>query len=88
MVISPDVCTDHYDVAVVGAGPAGMYSAYQLRNSGLNVGLFEYSNRVGGRAYTYRKMPGVEVVDQGAMRYIDQCHKILQRLIGELGMLS
>lgn len=43
---------------IVGAGPAGLYTAYRLLSSGtLNQGdtvrLFEWSNRPGGRIYTY-----------------------------------
>ena len=73
---------------MVGAGPAGVYSAYRLRNSGKKVGLFEFSDRVGGRVYSYTDMPGVDFVEQGAMRYLDQCHGILQGLIRELGELK
>jgi hypothetical protein len=43
---------------IVGAGAAGLYTAYRLLNSGtLNQGdtvrLFEWSNRPGGRIYSY-----------------------------------
>ncbi|HED13927.1 MAG TPA: FAD-dependent oxidoreductase [Gammaproteobacteria bacterium] len=35
-------------VAVVGAGPAGLSAAYQLRRRGLQVTLFESQNQLGG----------------------------------------
>ena len=38
------------DVAVIGAGPAGIHAAYLLAQSGLNVVLFEAQNRIGDRA--------------------------------------
>lgn len=38
------------DVAVIGAGPAGIHAAYLLANSGLSVVLFEAQNRIGDRA--------------------------------------
>lgn len=40
-------------IAVIGAGEAGLSAALELRRSGCNITLFEASNRVGGRVYTY-----------------------------------
>jgi monoamine oxidase len=40
------------DVVIVGAGPAGLSAATQLRNTGLNVLLLEARDRVGGRTHT------------------------------------
>ena len=41
----------HYDVAIVGAGMAGLYSAYRLieKDPSLNIAIFERLNRTGGR---------------------------------------
>jgi len=50
---------DQFDVAVVGAGPAGSAAAYQLAKSGLSVILIErggaagQKNVFGGRIYAY-----------------------------------
>ena len=30
-----------YDVIIVGAGPGGIFSAYELMNSGLSVAIIE-----------------------------------------------
>jgi len=38
------------DVAIVGAGPAGLHSAFLLAKAGLDVVLFEAQSRVGERA--------------------------------------
>jgi tryptophan 2-monooxygenase len=41
-------------VAVIGAGNAGMAAAYQLMRHGLKPVIYELSNRIGGRSYTYQ----------------------------------
>jgi hypothetical protein len=43
--------TDH-DVVIVGAGAAGLYSAYTLDNLGYNVLVLEATDRHGGRVYS------------------------------------
>ncbi|KAH9505679.1 hypothetical protein Btru_055485 [Bulinus truncatus] len=77
------------DVAIVGAGPAGTYSAYRLRNEGLRIEVFEYSNRVGGRYFT-SSLPNVPDVplEFGGMRFIPKVHTRLVRVIQELGLTS
>ena len=37
------------DVAVVGAGPAGLMAAHTLKQKGLSVAVLEARERVGGR---------------------------------------
>ena len=51
---------DKVDIAVVGAGVAGAYSAWRLRSAYSNrkVSLFEVSDRVGGRLYS-KTLPGM-----------------------------
>ncbi len=34
----------NYDVIIIGAGPGGIFSAYELRKSGLKVAVFEEGN--------------------------------------------
>jgi len=41
-----------YDVAVIGAGAAGIAAARKLADAGRSVVILEASNRVGGRAWT------------------------------------
>lgn len=53
------------DVAIVGAGPAGLGAAYRLRESGLTVKVFEELDHVGGR--TRSATVAGEVVNTGAM---------------------
>ncbi len=39
--IAPDMATDHFDVAVVGAGPCGLAAALSCRDAGLSAVVFD-----------------------------------------------
>jgi monoamine oxidase len=76
------------DVAVIGAGCAGAYSAWRLqqdRGARQRIGLFEYSDRVGGRLYTVT-LPGLPHVkaEVGGMRYIPSQHAMVAGLVDHL----
>jgi monoamine oxidase len=47
------------DVAIIGAGAAGLGAAHALKASGLNVIVLEARDRVGGRGYTVQAAPDV-----------------------------
>lgn len=53
------------DVAIVGAGAAGIAAARRLQERGIDYLLIEARDRVGGRAHTIQVRPGV-VQDLGA----------------------
>jgi monoamine oxidase len=57
--------TDDFDVAVVGAGAAGISAASTLRDAGLRCVVLEASGRLGGRAFTDTVSLGAPF-DQGA----------------------
>lgn len=56
----------NYDVIVVGAGVGGLTAASLLAHEGKKVLLVEQSDRVGGRAMTFR---GEEILDRGEQWY-------------------
>ncbi|TKW70113.1 MAG: FAD-dependent oxidoreductase, partial [Bradyrhizobium icense] len=52
------------DVAIIGAGAAGLGAANTLKDTGLSVIVLEARDRVGGRAHTIQAAPDV-VFDVG-----------------------
>ncbi len=46
------------DVLIMGAGMAGLHAARMLEAAGLNVLVIEGSDRIGGRCWTARDLPG------------------------------
>lgn len=62
-------------VVVIGAGIAGLVSAYELKRAGHDVVLLEAQNRVGGRVYTARSFAPGLYAEYGAMR-IPRVHEL------------
>src|SRR3546814_20540360 len=48
-----------YDLAIIGAGAAGLSATRTARELGLDVVPLEASHRIGGRGYTEELAPGV-----------------------------
>ena len=59
------------DVAIIGAGMAGLAAGYELLRAGCNVTIYEQSGRVGGRCYS-KQFAGITsdsvFAEMGAMR--------------------
>ncbi|MBP7992824.1 MAG: FAD-dependent oxidoreductase, partial [Candidatus Magasanikbacteria bacterium] len=72
-------------VAVVGAGLAGLATAYELAKVGIAVTVFESENRVGGRVKSV--LVGKQSVDVGGF-IIYPWYTHYHRLINELGLVN
>jgi monoamine oxidase len=76
------------NVAIVGAGLAGLACGYELKQKGINATLYEASNRLGGRCYSLGgAFPGSvtfpsQVVERGG-EFIDNLHKTLLGYVRE-----
>jgi monoamine oxidase len=56
-------------IVVVGAGLAGLTTAYRLQEKGANVHVYEARNRVGGRIFTAKI--GNDIVELGGQNISD-----------------
>ena len=61
-------------VAVIGAGPAGLTAAYELRRAGVEVTLFEASSQVGGMAKSIELWG--QIVDLGPHRFFSNDRRV------------
>jgi monoamine oxidase len=59
MLIQPATLPSQVDVAIIGAGAAGLGAARALENAGLSVLVLEARDRIGGRAHTVMAAPGL-----------------------------
>ncbi len=74
------------DVAVIGAGLAGLITARQLAAAGVDVVVLEARNRPGGRTLNH-EIDGAHVVEVGGQWVGPTQHRV-SALIGELGLAT
>ena len=73
-------------IVIVGAGLAGLTSAYRLKQDGIISTIYEATDRVGGRCWTRRGyFKEDQIVERGG-ELIDTGHKEIQELAKELGL--
>jgi oxygen-dependent protoporphyrinogen oxidase len=77
--MSPDL-----DVAVVGAGIAGLTTAHELQRAGLAVRVFEADDAVGGRMRSLRQDGWI--LDTGAEQISTRGYRATWELLGRLGV--
>lgn len=74
------------NVAVVGAGFAGLAAALELRDAGLDITVLEARDRVGGRVHSVELHNG-EIAELGA-EWIFAGDEALQATIDRLGLVA
>lgn len=75
-----------HPIAIVGGGLAGLSCAYFLFQAGVEVTVYEASDRVGGRVYTLRnELPGRLFCELGG-EFIDSHHATMRLLARALGI--
>jgi monoamine oxidase len=72
-------------VVVLGAGVAGLVAAYELKQQGHDVTVFEAQNRVGGRVLTCREFAPGLAAEFGAMR-IPRSHDLTLKYCVKFGL--
>src|SRR5579871_4995372 len=73
------------NVAIVGAGLAGLSAAYQLHQVGVGSTVYEARDRLGGRCWTARGFADGQTAEHGG-EFIDTRHVHLRQLARELGL--
>jgi monoamine oxidase len=76
---------DSYDIAIVGAGAAGLAAAARLRGERLETVLLEARGRIGGRSWTIEPRPGLPV-DLGCEWLHTATRNVLAPLIAAAGL--
>jgi monoamine oxidase len=73
-------------VAIVGAGLAGLHAGYRLRQAGVRATIYDAATRVGGRMFTARgQLAGGQLCELGG-ELIDSGHITMHALARELGL--
>jgi monoamine oxidase len=78
---------ERIDVAVVGAGVAGLAAARELRRQGFSLAVFEARDRIGGRVFTLHDERLPVAVEMGA-EFIHGEAPETGRLLAEAGLLA
>lgn len=73
-------------IVIVGAGMAGLRTAYELQRAGYASYIYEASNRVGGRMYSRRNVLHQNLVTELGGEFIDSTHQDMLALVNEFGL--
>lgn len=74
------------DVAIIGAGAAGLTAAFRLQAAGRAVTLYDATNRIGGRMHTRRDFNADGQFCELGGELVDTNHQALRDLAAELGV--
>ncbi|MFL5663696.1 MAG: flavin monoamine oxidase family protein, partial [Ktedonobacteraceae bacterium] len=73
-------------VAIVGAGIAGLNAALTLQDAGLSCSIYEASNRIGGRMHSDTITWTDGMVSEWCGEFIDGNHETIHELIKRFGL--
>jgi monoamine oxidase len=73
-------------IAIVGAGIAGLNAALTLQDAGLSCSVYEASNRIGGRMHSDTTFWADHMVSEWCGEFIDGDHKTIHQLIKRFGL--
>ena len=73
-------------IAIVGAGIAGLNAALTLQDAGLSCSLYEASNRIGGRMHSDTTTWSDGMVTEWCGEFIDNDHETILQLIKRFGL--
>jgi monoamine oxidase len=73
-------------IVVVGAGVAGLNTAYKLQKAGLTARVFEGANRTGGRMFTARDLLAPGLTTELGGEFIDSTHEEMLALMEEFDL--
>jgi monoamine oxidase len=73
------------EIAIVGAGLAGLVCAGELQRLGFRPHLFDANDRVGGRCYSLRGFFPGQVAEHGG-EFLDNLHKVMLGYVNEFGL--
>src|SRR5947207_11028750 len=74
------------EIAIVGAGIAGLSAALTLQDAGLSCTIYEASNRTGGRMHSDTTTWADGMVSEWCGEFIDSDHKTIQQLVARFGL--
>jgi len=73
-------------VIIIGAGFSGLAAAYELKKAGVNVLVLEGRNRIGGRVFSHKPLPGENLVIELGAEWVGASHERVIALSKEFGL--
>jgi monoamine oxidase len=73
-------------IAIIGAGIAGLNAAYNLKKAGLMTTVYEGRNRVGGRIHSVTDKVGKDLVIELGGSFINTNHQDMLKLVKEFNL--
>src|SRR5437763_9072393 len=78
--------SSEYDVAVIGAGAAGLTACAKLSDAGLRVMLVEARDRVGGRIFTLPSQQGQQPAIELGAEFVHGHPREISDVVGRGGL--